>query len=86
MTPFEAVEYILHEDDDMVQPGMTSTQQVVCQHCERHYKDKPCFPGEEGVSHGICPECFPIEMEKIRRHLSALYGREVPAHQPRQAA
>jgi ribosomal protein L31 len=84
MTPLDLVEYVLHEDDDYFEPGMTSKMEVHCQQCGKHYKDKPCFPGEEGVSHGICPTCFPVYMDEIRKMKSQVYGREMPAYSPKE--
>ena len=67
---------------DRNNPAFTGRLKVVCQHCGKRFKDKPCEPAQDGhVSHGICPECHMREMEKIRLQLNQMYGRD---HQPRQ--
>jgi hypothetical protein len=66
--------------DDANNPAYTAKMKVVCQHCGKHYKDKPCLPEDivDGdISHGTCPDCHMREMEKIRLQLQQIYGRDV---------
>jgi len=40
----------------------------VCYICGNQYRNKPPF-GNDLISHGLCGECFPVEMERIKKKL-----------------
>jgi len=42
------------------------TLTLVCCVCNRIYGEKDSLSDFSGESHGICPECFPKEMERLR--------------------
>jgi hypothetical protein len=79
MTSAELVNLLL-ETEEPVNPAFTGKMPVICQCCDKHYKDKPCLPEEATgePSHGICPDCFPKYMERLQRQLSAMYGKKIP--------
>ncbi len=42
-----------------------------CCECKRHYGVKPAHGGDGGLSHGICPECFQVAMDKMHARRAA---------------
>jgi len=41
---------------------------VVCADCGQKMEPKPCAPEQDGkTSHGVCPPCFRVAMEKLDR-------------------
>lgn len=43
----------------------------VCYLCGIQYRVKPPLE-EDGISHGLCDGCFPLEMQRIEREMAKL--------------
>jgi len=46
----------------------------VCMNCGQPYGVKPTL-GQDGISHGYCPTCFPSMLAKARKEVAAIKAK-----------